>query len=179
MNFKDLHPPILEIPAHQTWHRVQRTSARRDSVRFKGYVLAPPGGLAGRFDLADEPTAYLADSPETALYESLFRREVRSCHWDRLDQRSVVSFDARASLRLADLRGLEERYPVLHPCVTRPAKSLRKTAGSKNCTASCTHRPSIRTIIACVCSSLAWNGPKKWLPLHWWMRAAGRCTRRS
>ena len=74
MNFKDLYPPIIEIPAHQTWHCVQRTSARRDSVRFKGYVLAPPGGLAGRFDLADEPTAYLADSPETALYESFFRR---------------------------------------------------------------------------------------------------------
>ena len=113
MNFYDLDLPIIEIPAHQTWHRVQRTSARRDSIRFKGYVLAPLGGLAGRFDLADEPTAYLADSAETALYESLFRREVRSCHWDRLAQRSLVSFDERASLRLADLRGLEERYPVL------------------------------------------------------------------
>ena len=113
MNFKELNPPIIEIPDHQTWHRVQRTSARRDSVRFKGYVLAPLGGLAGRFDLANEPTAYLADSPETALYESLFRREVRSCHWDRLAQRSLVRFNGRASLRLADLRGLEERYPVL------------------------------------------------------------------
>ena len=113
MNFKELNPPIIEIPAHQTWHRVQRTSARRDSVRLKGYVLAPPGSLAGRFDLADEPTAYLADSAETALYESLFRREVRSCHWDQLAQRSLVSFDGRAGLRLADLRGLEERYPVL------------------------------------------------------------------
>ena len=113
MNFKDLDPPIVEIPARQTWHRLQRTSARRNSVRFNGYVLAPPGGLAGRFDLADEATAYLADSPETALYESLFRREVRSCHWDQLVQRSLVSFDGRAGLRLADLRGLEERYPVL------------------------------------------------------------------
>ncbi len=113
MNFKDLDPPIVEIPAHQTWHRIQRTSARRNSVRFKGYVLAPPGGLAGRFDLTDEPTAYLADSPETALYESLFRREVRSCHWDQLAQRSLVSINGLASLRLADLRGLEERYPVL------------------------------------------------------------------
>lgn len=47
MDFKDLHPPILEIPAHQIWHRVQRSSARRDSVRLKGYVLAPTGGLTG------------------------------------------------------------------------------------------------------------------------------------
>jgi len=43
-------------------------------------VLAPLSGLVGRFDLADEATAYVADSLETALYESLFRREVRSCH---------------------------------------------------------------------------------------------------
>lgn len=78
-----------------------------------GFVLPPAGSLAGRFDLANEPTAYLADSAETALYESLFRREVRSCHWERLEQRSLVSFEGRMSLRLADLRGLEERYPVL------------------------------------------------------------------
>ena len=37
-------PPILEIPAHQVWHRVQRKNGRGDSVRLKGYVLAPPGG---------------------------------------------------------------------------------------------------------------------------------------
>ena len=113
MNFYDLDPPIIEIPAHQTWHRVQRTSARRDSVRFNGFVLAPTGSLSGRFDLAAEPTAYLADSPETALYESLFRREARSCNWEQLKQRSLVSFEGRTSLRLADLRGLEERFPVL------------------------------------------------------------------
>ena len=118
MNFKAPHllnfaPPILEIPAHQIWHRVQRTTARRGSVRLKGYILAPTGGLTGRFDLADEPAAYLADSSETALYESVFRREVRSCHWDRLLERTMVTFETRASLHLVDLRGLEERYPVL------------------------------------------------------------------
>jgi hypothetical protein len=118
MNFKAPHllsfaPPILDIPAHQTWQRARRTTARRGSVRLKGYVLAPTGGLTGRFDLAAEPTAYLADSPEMALYESVLRREVRSCHWDRLLERILVTFETRASLRLADLRGLEERYPVL------------------------------------------------------------------
>lgn len=118
MNFKtpqllDHTPLILEIPAHQVWHRVQRKNGRSDSVRHKGYVLAPPGGLAGRFDLADEATAYMADSPETALYESLFRREVRSCHLSRIDLRALVSFETVAPVRLVDLRGLEERYPVL------------------------------------------------------------------
>ena len=106
-------PPILEVPAHQVWHRVQRKTARKDSVRHKGYVLTPPGGLAGRFDLADEATAYLADSPETALYEGLFRREVRSCHLSRIEQRALLSFETLAPLRLVDLRGLEAHYPVL------------------------------------------------------------------
>lgn len=106
-------PPILEVPSHQVWHRVQRKSARKDSRRHKGYVLAPPGGLAGRFDLADEATAYLADSQETALYESLFRREVRSCHFSRIEQRALLTFETQAPLRLVDLRGLEAHYPVL------------------------------------------------------------------
>ena len=106
-------PPILEVPAHQVWHRVQRKTARKDSVRHKGYVLAPPGGLAGRFDLADEATAYLADSPQTALYESLFRREARSCHFSRIEQRALLSFETRLPLRLVDLRGLEAHDPVL------------------------------------------------------------------
>ena len=106
-------PPILEVPSHQVWHRVQRKSARKDSLRHKGYVLAPPGGLVGRFDLADEATAYLADSPETALYESLFRREVRSCHFSRIAQRAMLTFETQAPLRLVDLRGLEAHYPVL------------------------------------------------------------------
>ena len=82
-------------------------------MRLKGYVLAPPGGLAGRFDLVGEATAYLADSPETALYESLFRREVRSCYMTRIVQRAMLSFETQLPVRLADLRGLEEQYPVL------------------------------------------------------------------
>jgi len=113
MNFKELNPPITELPARQIWHRVQRKTARIDSVRVNGFLLAPLGGLTGRFDLADEPIAYLGDSPETALYESLFRREVRSCHWDKLRQRVLASFETLHRLRLVDLRGLEELYPVL------------------------------------------------------------------
>lgn len=91
------------------------SALRRGAAAFGsiGYILAPTGGLTGRFDLADEPAAYLADSSETALYESVFRREVRSCHWDRLLERTMVTFETRASLHLADLRRLEERYPVL------------------------------------------------------------------
>ncbi|MDB5743279.1 MAG: hypothetical protein JWR68_1594 [Polaromonas sp.] len=113
MNFKDLEPPIVELPAHQAWHRVQRRTARPESVRLQGFILAPPGGLAGRFDLEHEATAYLGDSELTALYESVFRREARSCHWDRLRQRALAGFETLDRLRLVDLRGLEERFPVL------------------------------------------------------------------
>lgn len=113
MNFKELQPPILELPPNQTWYRVQRKTTRPGSVRLNGFILPPLGGLTGRFDLADEPTAYVADSTETALYESLFRREVRACHWDKLQERVLARFHTVAGLRLVDLRGIEERYPVL------------------------------------------------------------------
>lgn len=113
MNFKELNPPIVEFPEHQIWHRIQRLKARKDSIRINGFVLAPTGGLTGRFDLADEACAYLADSELTALYESLFRRESRSCHWDSLEERAIASFQNVKRLRLVDVRGLEEQFPVL------------------------------------------------------------------
>ena len=113
MNFDDLNPPYIELPPHYVWYRIQRLKARFDSVRTRGFVLAPPGPLSGRFDLFDEPTAYLADTELTALYESLFRREVRSCHLDQVKARALVTFRTKDRLRLVDLRGLEERYPVL------------------------------------------------------------------
>lgn len=113
MNLTELNPPFIELPEQQVWYRIQRAKARSDSVRLRGFVMAPAGTLSGRFDLADEATAYLADSELTALYESLFRREARSCHLDRLRERSLTSFRSIARLRLVDLRGLEEQYPVL------------------------------------------------------------------
>lgn len=113
MNLIDLNPPFIELPEHQVWHRIQRARARFDSVRVRGFIMAPAGTLSGRFDLEDEATAYLADSELTALYESLFRREVRTCHLDRLKERTLISFRTIARLRLVDLRGLEERFPVL------------------------------------------------------------------
>ncbi|MGJ7523660.1 RES family NAD+ phosphorylase [Variovorax sp. LT1P1] len=113
MNFNDLNPPIVELPTHKIWHRIQRTRARTGSVRARGLILPPVGTMAGRFDLQDEPVGYLADSPVTALYESLFRRESIIRSLDELKQRDLVAFSATRRLRLVDLRGLEERYPVL------------------------------------------------------------------
>ena len=113
MNLTDLNPPFIELPDRQTWHRIQRTSWRKDSVRTRGFILPPFGVPTGRFDLSDEPTAYLADSELTSCYEALFRRDTRSYTLDQLRQRSLVAFRTAAGMRLVDLRGLEENYPVL------------------------------------------------------------------
>ena len=113
MNLTDLNPPFIELPERQTWHRIQRSSWRKDSVRTRGFILPPFGVPTGRFDLSDEPTAYLADSELTSCYEALFRRDTRSYTLDQLRQRSLVAFRTAAGMRLVDLRGLEENYPVL------------------------------------------------------------------
>jgi hypothetical protein len=43
----------------------------------------------------------------------MFRHEVRSCHFSRIEQRELLTFETQAPLRLVDLRGLEAHYPVL------------------------------------------------------------------
>lgn len=78
MRLAELNPPIVELPAGQVFHRVQLSRPRAHSVVMNGLSMPPAGLRHGRFCLADEPVAYLADSPETALYESLLRRETVS-----------------------------------------------------------------------------------------------------
>jgi len=113
MQIKNLRPPILELAPGHTLHRVQLTRALKNSVRINGLLLAPTGLKAGRFDLVNEATAYLADSELTALYESVFRRDTHSRSLDDLARRSLVQFTTKGRLRLADLRALAEPYPVL------------------------------------------------------------------
>lgn len=113
MNLTDLNPPFIELPAQQSWFRIQRTSWRKNSVRTRGFILPPYGVPIGRFDLPDEPTAYLADSELTAMYEAIFRRETLSYMLDQLRERTLIEFRTAPGIRLVDLRGLEEQYPVL------------------------------------------------------------------
>ena len=113
MNLKELKPPLIELPAGQTFFRVQLMRARSGSVRTNGLLLPPAGVLAGRFCLPDRVTAYLADSPDTALFESLFRRDAISRSLDELRKRALLQFISIQALRLADLRPLAEPYPLL------------------------------------------------------------------
>ena len=45
MNLRELNPPLIELPAGQTFFRVQLLRARRDSAKVGALVLAPPGAL--------------------------------------------------------------------------------------------------------------------------------------
>ena len=82
-------------------------------MRINGLLLAPTGLQSGRFCLPSEATAYLADSEHTALYESIFRRDVHSRSLADLARKSLVTFATKGRLRLADVRALAEPYPVL------------------------------------------------------------------
>ena len=113
MKFKDIQPLVIELPAPRVFQRVQLIRPRAHSVRMNGLSLPPVGLMQGRFCLSSEPVAYLADSPQTALYESLLRRETVSRTLSELRRRCLVEFVTSGPLRLADVRGLAEPYPVL------------------------------------------------------------------
>lgn len=113
MNLKDLKPPLIELPAGQTFFRVQLLRARRGTVKTNGLLLAPAGTLSGRFCLPDQVTAYLADSADTALFESRFRRDTKIRCLEEFQKRALARFVTTSSLRLLDLRHLAESYPLL------------------------------------------------------------------
>jgi hypothetical protein len=113
MNLKELNPPLTELPAGQTFFRVQLLRARPGSVKLNGLLLPPAGVLSGRFCLPDQVTAYLADSADTALFESQFRRDAVSRSLADLRKRALLQFTSTQPLRLVDLRPLAEPYPLL------------------------------------------------------------------
>lgn len=113
MNLKELKPSLIELPAGQTFFRVQLLRARPGAVKTNGLLLPPAGVLSGRFCLPDQVTAYLADSSDTALFESQFRRETKSRSLGDLRKRALLQFTTTQPLRLVDLRPLAEPYPLL------------------------------------------------------------------
>lgn len=113
MKFNDFNPAVIELPASYVFHRVQLSRPRATSLQMNGLSMPPVGLMHGRFCLPNEPVAYLADSQETALYESLLRRETVSRSLSELRRKCLVEFVTTGPLRLADLRGLAEPYPVL------------------------------------------------------------------
>jgi len=113
MKFTDLNPSLIELAPQHVFYRVQLIRSRSTSVVLNGLSMPPIGLMHGRFCLPSTSVAYLADSPETALYESLLRRETVSRSLSELRRKCLVEFVTKSTLRLADLRDRAEPYPVL------------------------------------------------------------------
>jgi len=126
MNLKELKPPLIELPAGQTFFRVQLLRARPGSVKTNGLLLPPAGVLSGRFCLPDQVTAYLSDSADTALFESLFRRDAVSRSLGDLRKRALLQFITTQPLRLVDLRPLAEPYPLLQSLRVAQTQALAR-----------------------------------------------------
>jgi RES domain-containing protein len=127
------YAPELELPQGATLYRVQLSRARKTSQRIGPLCLAPIGTRNGRFDLAAEPVAYLAESPETALYEAVFRREVTAVSLSLLAQRSLLSLTTERALKLLDLRGHARAWPVLQSLRFSQTQALAADIRQQGC----------------------------------------------
>ncbi len=114
MKFLDLQylPPIT-LAASQTVYRVQRTKARPGAVSIGPLKMAPIGDMSGRFALANTETGYFAESPETAIYETLVRREAVSLSVSNASARQLLCLRTLRPVHLLDLRQHASSWPVL------------------------------------------------------------------
>ena len=92
MKFKDINPTVIELAPLYVFYRTQLVTPRATSLKMNDVSMPPVGLMHGRYCLPDEPVAYLADSPETALYESLLRRETVSISLSELRRRCLAEF---------------------------------------------------------------------------------------
>ncbi|CAN5294838.1 hypothetical protein BH11PSE9_BH11PSE9_04060 [soil metagenome] len=114
MRLTDLqYAPEYPLLAHSVLHRIQRIRSRAGAVSVGPLRLPPAGLLVGRFDLSAEVVGYFAESPETAIYETLARREATLLSLADIGKRLLLSMRASASLNLLDLRPHAATWPVL------------------------------------------------------------------
>ena len=69
--------------------------------------------MSGRFALAMAETGYVAESPETAIYESLVRREAVSLSISNAAGRQLLCLRTIRPVQLLDLRQHASTWPVL------------------------------------------------------------------
>ena len=129
MKLTDLqYVPSLDLLAPQALFRIQRTHARPGTVRL-GRVLLPPSHLmTGRFDIDDQPVGYFAESPETAVYEVLCRREALALSMSELARRNLLCVQTKVPLNLLDLRPHAQSWPVLQSLRFPITQALAKDA---------------------------------------------------
>ena len=117
-----------KLPAGQSLYRVQRRAVTTKTIQRGPLKLAPLGMAVGRFDLKATPCAYLAESPETSLYESVFRREVTGVSMTRLAQQELVTVQITQEIDLGDLRPHAALWPVLQSLRYGETQELAETA---------------------------------------------------
>jgi hypothetical protein len=111
MKLQDLQylPPIT-LATSKTVYRVQRIRARPGAASVGPLKIAPIGDMSSRFAVA---TADFAESPETAIYESLVRREAVSLSISNASSRQLLCLRTTRPVQLLDLRHHASSWPVL------------------------------------------------------------------
>jgi len=107
------HAVDFTLPSPSILYRVQRLRSRRSSVVIGPLRLPPRGLLRNRFDLVDDEVAYFAESSETAVYETLARREATTLALATVACRALLTVQTTAPLKLLDLRFHAGAWPVL------------------------------------------------------------------
>ena len=117
-----------KLPAGQSVFRVQRSVAKPQTIRRGPLKLPPLGVGSGRFDLAAAPCAYRAEAPETALYESVFRREAMGVSLAHLARLELVTMTLTEEIELGDLRPHASLWPVLQSLRYSETRELAEAA---------------------------------------------------
>lgn len=129
MKLADLEfTPSLDLPFPSVLYRIQRARARRGSLRV-GRILLPPSHLLnGRFDLSGISVGYFAEAPETAVYESLCRREATAVSLQAAAMRTLLCVQTTQPMMLLDLRMHASSWPVLQSLRVRHTQELAAEA---------------------------------------------------
>lgn len=150
------HAVDFTLPSPSILYRVQRLRSRRGAVAIGPLRVPPRGLLLNRFDLVDDEAAYFAESSETAVYETMARREATSLSMTTVASRALLTLQTTAPLRLLDLRFHAGAWPVLQSLryaetqeLAREARALgydgfiyRGRPSSTGRTASCSLAPT-------------------------------------
>lgn len=107
------HAPELDLPSPCILYRVQRLRSRPGAVAVGALRVPSRGLLLNRFDLVDDEVAYFAESSETAVYETLARREATMLSMSTVAGRALLTLQTMAPQRLLDLRFHAGAWPVL------------------------------------------------------------------
>ena len=114
MKLRDLQylPPTL-LAASRTIYRIQHTRRRAGTLTIGPLKLAPAGDLSTRFAVPAAAAGYFAESPDTAVYEALARREAVSLSLSKAAVRQLLCLQAERPIHLLDLRQHVSSWPVL------------------------------------------------------------------